>query len=139
MEKEPQFAFYCIEATEVTPRVYFNLTRGVLEIKGRCYPSNSLSFYKRIIDHLILLQESRIKLDLSVKIILEYFNTSSSKCIHNLLKKLTELIENGHKITLNWYYPSDDDDMKEVAEDMNCLLGNRLRLIRIESKSRIAG
>ncbi|MEQ8905290.1 DUF1987 domain-containing protein [Ekhidna sp.] len=130
MKKEPQFAFYCIEATEVTPRVYFNLTRGVFEIKGRSYPSNSLSFYKRILDHLTLLQDSGIKLDLSVRIILEYFNTSSSKCLHNLVRKLNEFIEKGHRVQINWYYPYEDEDMKELVEDMNGLFGNKMKVIR---------
>ncbi|MEQ9008268.1 MAG: SiaC family regulatory phosphoprotein, partial [Ekhidna sp.] len=87
-------------------------------------------FYKRILDHLTLLQDSGIKLDLSVRIILEYFNTSSSKCLHNLVRKLNVFIEKGHRVQINWYYPYEDEDMKELVEDMNGLFGNKMKVIR---------
>ncbi|MEM4251402.1 MAG: DUF1987 domain-containing protein, partial [Candidatus Bathyarchaeia archaeon] len=54
---------------------------------------------------------------------LDYFNTSSSKCILNILEMLEDAHAKGRKVDLNWYYQEEDDDMlengQEFAEDMS--------------------
>ena len=49
----------------------------------------------------------------------EYFNTSSSKCLYMLFKKLDELHQKGKRVIINWFYEVGDEDMMEAGEDMN--------------------
>ena len=76
-----------IEGTPKTPSVELNTARGSLEIKGRSIPENSIEFYKPLNEWI----ESYAKApqeNTTVNIQLEYFNTSSSKCILDLFKRL---------------------------------------------------
>ena len=76
-----------IEGTPKTPTVNFNAESGVLEIKGRSIPENAVEFYKPLVDWIGSYGDSA-KPQTTVNIQLEYFNTSSSKCILDVFKKL---------------------------------------------------
>jgi hypothetical protein len=39
-------------ATENTPLVNFDPSQGLIEIKGRSIPENSIEFYKPLVEHL---------------------------------------------------------------------------------------
>jgi hypothetical protein len=64
-----------------------------------------------------------------INIQLEYFNTSSSKCLLDLFKKL-EAINN--EIVINWYYEEDDEDMLEAGEDYDAIINIPFRMIEID-------
>ena len=53
----------------------------------------------------------------------EYFNTSSSKCLFDIFRKLNIVKESGFDLSINWYYEEDDEDMLEAGEDYADLLG----------------
>jgi hypothetical protein len=73
-----------IEGSPKTPTVNFEAS-GKIEIKGRSIPENSIEFYKPLIDWLDQYLTSPAKLT-NVNVQLEYFNTSSSKCILDVLR-----------------------------------------------------
>ena len=75
-----------IEGTPKTPTISFDPESGKMELKGRSIPENSIEFYKIIVDALDEYAKSPKELT-NVVIQLEYFNTSSSKCILDLFKK----------------------------------------------------
>ena len=63
---------------------------------------------------------------LEINIRLEYFNTSSSKCLMDLLKRV-EASECAARV--NWYYEDDDEDMLEAGEDYDAIIDLPFRLI----------
>lgn len=117
-----------IEGTPKTPTVNFITNEGLLEIKGRSIPENSIEFYKPLIDW-IESYAKEPKDSTNINIQLEYFNTSSSKCILDLFKKL-EAINNN--ITINWYYEEDDEDMLEAGEDYEAIINIPFKMIEVE-------
>lgn len=117
-----------IEGTPKTPTVHFNAASGSLDIKGRSIPENSIEFYKPLMDWIEEYAKSA-QPKTSVNIQLEYFNTSSSKCILDLFKKL-EAVNN--EIVINWYYEEDDEDMLEAGEDYDAIINIPFRMIEIE-------
>lgn len=117
-----------IEGTPKTPTVNFITNEGLLEIKGRSIPENSIEFYKPLIDW-IESYAKEPKDSTNINIQLEYFNTSSSKCILDLFKKL-EAINNN--ITINWYYEEDDEDMLEAGEDYEAIINIPFKIIEVE-------
>jgi len=120
-----------IEPTRITPLVNFDPEEGILEIKGRSSPENSIQFYQPIIDGL----ESYLHSDkntLVANFAYEYFNTSSSKCLFDLFKKLTKINDSGKELIINWYYEEDDEDMREAGEDYCDLLDLDFNFIEIE-------
>jgi hypothetical protein len=76
-----------IEGTPKTPTVGLDARTGIVEIKGRSIPENSIEFYRPIVEWLEDYSKDPQKLT-TVNIQLEYFNTSSSKCILDVFKKL---------------------------------------------------
>ncbi len=117
-----------LEGTAKTPTVDFK-SNGELLIKGRSIPENSIEFYKPIIDWITDYGNSP-QSDTSVNIQLEYFNTSSSKCILDVFKKLESLPDTSVKI--KWYYEEDDEDMLEAGEDYEAIIDLPFEMVEVE-------
>jgi len=117
-----------IEGSAKTPTIEF-VGAGKLLIKGRSIPENSIEFYKPIIDWIGDYGNSPQGAT-EVNIQLEYFNTSSSKCILDVFKKLETL--GGTDITVNWYYEEDDEDMLEAGEDYQAIIDLPFKMIEVE-------
>jgi hypothetical protein len=111
-----------LSPTSHTPYVSFDAETGTIELKGRSTPENSVEFYEPIMnwldDYVKSPQETT-----KVQVRFEYFNTSSSKCILDIFKRLGVLPKNGKKIEVTWYYEEDDEDMQEAGEDYSDILG----------------
>jgi len=119
-----------IEGTAKTPSVSFNGQKGVLEIKGRSIPENSIEFYKPLVDWLE--EYTSASLDQTqVNVQLEYFNTSSSKCILDVFKKLEAIHKGKNEVIINWYYEEDDEDMLEAGEDYESIIRVPFKMIEI--------
>ncbi len=120
-----------IDGTSITPLVEFNPTTGVLHLKGRSIPENSLDFYLPIYQWLDAYAASPFnKTVLNVQ--LDYFNTSSSKCILDILKKIDKIDNLGKDVLIKWYYSANDEDMMESGEDYMDLIDAPFELIEIE-------
>jgi hypothetical protein len=120
-----------IEGTAKTPTIKFEYDQGFLEIKGRSIPENSIEFYKPLIDWLDK-YSSNPQIKTNVNIQLEYFNTSSSKCILDVFKKLESLHNKGSQIVINWFYEEDDEDMLEAGEDYQAIINVPFKMMQIE-------
>ncbi len=120
-----------IEGTNKTPTVKFNGDTGVLEISGKSIPENSLGFYQPLftwIDNYS--QQPAPKTE--VKIMLEYFNTSSSKCLLDIFRKVEAIKKSGKgDVAVLWHYEADDEDMMEAGQDYDSLIDLAFTLIEI--------
>jgi len=120
-----------IEGTPKTPSVNFEAATGKIEVKGRSIPENSIEFYKPLVDWLEQYSANPVKLT-QVNVQLEYFNTSSSKCILDVFKKLESIHKAGNEVLVNWYYEEDDEDMLEAGEDYQSIIKIPFKMIEIE-------
>jgi len=117
-----------IDPTVKTPKVNFDAGTGILEIEGRSIPENSTEFYKPIfewLDNYITSPNSKTVFNFK----LEYFNTSSSKCILDLFRKLEKLHAAGKDVVVSWYYEDDDEDMQEAGEDYQHIVKVPIKLV----------
>ncbi len=106
--------------TAKTPEIILDPKQRVFEITGRSIPENSVEFYRPVMEWLDAYQKDpEGPLPLTVK--LEYFNTSSSKCLIDLFRKL-EKIHKRHAVLIRWFYEEQDEDMKEAGEDFQDIL-----------------
>ena len=122
-----------IEPTPKTPKVDSQVGSGVLEIEGRSIPENSTEFYKPVFDWLDQYIESSNS-NTSFNFKLEYFNTSSSKCILDILRKLEKLHKTGKSVVVNWYYEEDDEDMMEAGENYQRIVSVPIELALLEEE-----
>lgn len=120
-----------IEGTPKTPTIKFNPEEGKLLIQGRSIPENSIEFYKPLVDALESYTPAA-KPNTHVDIILEYFNTSSSKCILDVFKKLEKINLEKEGVVINWHYEEDDEDMLEAGEDYQAIINIPFKMIEIE-------
>lgn len=120
-----------LEGTNKTPQIHFDPTGGQMEIKGRSIPENSIDFYKPLIDWVDRYGRS-VAGSTVLTVQLEYFNTSSSKCILDLFKKLEGIRAQGNEVTVLWHYEEDDEDMLEAGEDYAGIINVPFRMIQIE-------
>jgi len=118
-----------IVGTQKTPTVNFN-SNGKIEIKGRSIPENSIEFYKPLVDWLEAYSSKPQELT-EVNVQLEYFNTSSSKCILDVFKKLESISKAGNNVIVNWYYEEDDEDMLEAGEDYQSIIKIPFKMVEI--------
>lgn len=119
-----------VEGTPKTPAVKFDAEIGILEIKGRSIPENAIEFYRPLVDWLEAYAKSPFKRT-QVNIQLEYFNTSSSKCILDIFKKLETLHKAKNEVIINWYYEEDDEDMLEAGEDYESIVKVPFKMVEI--------
>lgn len=107
---------YIKESTRTTPYVYLDETSGKVIIKGKSSPENAIEFYEPILNKVDGLTQS-----IELEIALWFFNTSSTKCLFNLIKKL-EHKQSNQRVMIKWLVEEDDIDMLEAAEDFQELL-----------------
>ncbi len=112
---------YLLEPTRVSPQIRFLPDEGLLELRGRSSPEHPLQLYQPLIERLDEYVSNGSQ-QLIINFELDYFNTSSSKCIYELLRKAGQMYALGKTLTVNWYYEEDDEDMMEQGEDFADLL-----------------
>lgn len=105
-----------------TPTIFFNALNGKLEIKGKSIPENSIEFYKPVyewLDAYALQPQSKTVFTVQ----LEYFNTSSSKCLLDIFRKLENLHKNQKsEVSVIWLYEEEDEDMMEAGDDYQTIV-----------------
>ncbi|MEQ9402941.1 MAG: DUF1987 domain-containing protein [Cyclobacteriaceae bacterium] len=111
-----------IEPTDVTPFFLLDPGAGTMEFRGRSLPCASQRFYHPIIRKIENVFEKGT-ISFTANFALEYFNTSSSKCLFDILKKLAMYKNNGANVVINWFYEEFDEDMRETGEDYENILG----------------
>lgn len=104
-----------IEESTSTPRIVFQAAERTLLISGESYPENSFAFYGPIAAWLkeYLAQEDVLNLDINVS----YLNSSSTKCMLDLLDLLEEAYLRGAKIALVWRYDRENPRSLDLAQE----------------------
>jgi hypothetical protein len=123
-----------LEPSVQTPTVKFNGMEGFFEIIGKSNPENAIAFYKQIFEWIDQYVKMPAPLT-NMNIRLEYFNTSSSKCLLTILKKIQALHESGHEVVINWYCDKGDVDMLEAAKDYESLVEAPFKIIETTNMS----
>ena len=106
-----------LKGSEDTPNIILDKSNGLFEISGRSMPEDSAEFYSPIIEWLKTYSEIPNETTNFV-FKLEYFNTSSSKLILDILTIL-EVINN---TTIHWHFQQEDEDMEGAGEEFSELV-----------------
>lgn len=126
-----EFNTFVVEASSKTPTVNLDCNTGILLFRGRSIPENSIDFFQPI-NHWVDQYCEHPKQETTLQIRLEYFNTSSSKCILDLLKKFEQLNKEKSKVTVEWFYETNDEDMEEAGEDYQAIVELPFSMIEVE-------
>ena len=115
-----------------TPLINFDPSTGVFELKGKSVPENSVIYYKALfewVDAYILNPAKTTTLNIQ----LDYFNTSSAKCIVDLFKRIEQIKKSGKgEAAINWSYDEADEDMLEAGEDYQAIINVPFKMVQVE-------
>lgn len=123
---------FLISGTATTPSIQFDAKAGYLEIKGRSIPENSVAFYLplySVLDEYIESNEPKQKLNVIIQ--LEYYNSSSSVCVLNVLKKLEALAKSGTAIKVKWVYEEEDEDTLNSGKNFEKIINLPFEMVKI--------
>jgi hypothetical protein len=117
-----------------TPKIEFNPDNGLFEISGVSLIENTLEFYQPILKWLQLYLE---KPNSTTKFIfkLNYSNTSSYQFIYDMLSLINTEHNKKTMLSVDWYYASDDIDMREIGEDYQDSLEVDFKFIEVDVDS----
>lgn len=103
-----------IEGNTSRPTVLFNASTGQFRMTGRSILENSIRFYEPLIKWIDdYIKNPAEKTEFHME--LEYFNTSTSKYLLQILQQFEFMFERGNDVTVVWYYT--DEDMQELGND----------------------
>jgi hypothetical protein len=110
-----------INAEESTPAIILDKERNKFEIAGVSLPEDVFEFYAPVFSWIEeYLKQPNQKTELNVK--LNYFNTSSSKIILEILNKLETLNKKGFEVVILWHYLEMDEDMLSTGREFESML-----------------
>ncbi|MEM7058980.1 MAG: DUF1987 domain-containing protein [Pseudomonadota bacterium] len=107
-----------IEATDRSPAVSFEFSKGHLQLSGESYPEDANGFYKPIFEALDSYLDDLGSGECRFDFELIYFNSSSAKAIMTMMDKLEEAAASGAAVNVHWRYDVEDDNMKELGEEL---------------------
>ncbi len=101
--------------TSATPEIRFDEATGVLSISGESYPENSFDFYAPVLEWLSRSLDGLPSLRLEVSV--SYMNSSSIKCMLDILDAIGEAHAAGKKVEAVWNYETDNPRALDLAEE----------------------
>jgi hypothetical protein len=104
------------EKTNTTPYVLIDEAKGYMRFEGECYLENILAFFKDVNEWLERYLASDFT-ELTFDCALEYFNSSTTKLLHNMLRTMDKHSGEGKKVVVNWIAAAGDDMIIECGED----------------------
>lgn len=104
-----------IEATSSTPRISWDEAAHTLSISGESYPENSFAFYAPVFEWLASTLETAALFRLRLQI--SYMNSSSTKCMLDILDMLCEAADRGCDARVSWFYDTENERALDLAEE----------------------
>ena len=104
-----------IARTTSTPEIRFDPDAGRLTVTGESYPENSFDFYGPVLDWLTTNLSLMSGLTLVVSV--TYMNSSSIKCMLDILDAMEEAHGAGKKVSVVWNYEKDNPRALDLAEE----------------------
>jgi len=104
-----------IPATTTSPLIRFEPEECVLRMEGESYPEYSFEFFQPVMDWL----KAHLGGDagLTVVIHISYMNSSSTKCMLDILDLMEEAHELGKKVSVIWRYHAENPRALDLAEE----------------------
>jgi len=120
-----------IKATLKTPKVSIRFEEGTILVAGISIPEDHYAFYSPVNEKINEYLNAPQKVT-NLEFKLEYFNTSSTLVIRNLIRDLSK--HNAKTdLFVKWYYEEYDEDMKEAGDEFRMLFeGLKFELIEVQ-------
>ncbi len=126
--------FY-LEATKTTFGLNFDPGQNLIEFSGNSYPTNAMEFFKKPVDWMRNYLASKKTETIKVVFDVQYFNTSSSKYIFNMLELFDDYYKSYGNIDIVWMFDEDDEDIYESWKSLVLQLNVPYRTIEVNEQT----
>lgn len=125
---------YQQEATEKTPAIQFDWSKGLLVMEGNSRPEDVQSFYLPFLNYVEKeIQTSSVSIEkFTASFTFGYFNSASAKFIFDIFALLKRFHDKFEKLTIEWCYEKGDIDMKEAGEDFSEMVDLPFQYVMID-------
>lgn len=106
-----------IEPTKMLPKIVLDKEKGIFSFSGTSRPENPTQFFIPVfkwLNEYLKDPNPQTKFDFNI----EYFNSSTSKILLDLLEVLSEAASKGNNVQVYWYYKAGDREMQEAGEEL---------------------
>lgn len=110
-----------IEKLQDTPGIILDKMQGTFEFTGTSMPDNTQKFFAPVFNWI----ESYINNPNEETIVnfkMDYFNTSSTKSLLDIMIAFKTLAKNNKQLIINWYIRVDDEDMLEAGKGFSTMV-----------------
>lgn len=121
---------YSFPKTAHSPSIIFG--KGVLSIRGRSIPEDSIKLYEPLIDLLTEYIKKPFPIT-RANISLEYSNSSSNRSLMSIFEILEKIYLIGNNVIIIWNYIKGDQEMLELGEDFKSLVKLPFMLQEVDS------
>jgi hypothetical protein len=126
-----------IRKTEDAPEVILDTTTNHFIISGESRPENTGKFYAPVINWIVNYEnilywhknEGTPNFKLAFTFKFDYFNSTSSKYILDIILILKDFVEKGYNVTIQWHYDKRDDDMLDAGKEFSDLSGLKFEFV----------
>lgn len=110
------------------PLLDFNGDTGRFVISGVSNPENASEFYAPVLAWMDEFAPAAGQ-QVSLEIKMDYFGTSSTKWILQIMKRFESMASNGANVSIKWFYYDDDEDLMEAGQQFSELVKIPFELI----------
>ncbi len=103
-----------IKAEKDTLKVACHYETGLIKLEGVSYPADAAEFFNPIFEWLETYIE-QVGDAIVMNLFINYLNTSSTKCLFDIIDRMEEYYNDDNKVQINWYYEKDDEDIKDIG------------------------
>ncbi len=105
------------------PNIELDPDSGLLTFSGQCYMENADKFFKPVFDWLenyLSTPQRSIVFEMQM----DYFNTSSAKCLWEIFIRLERYSKNQQgQVIVRWHFEEEDENTWELFEDFKTEVG----------------
>jgi len=104
------------EKTTSTPYILIDEEKSYMKFEGRSFHENVVEFFSDVNNWL----DAFLKKDFgsfTFDFEMNYFNSSTSKLLHNMLTKMDKYASDEKRVIVNWITTEDNDIIIECGED----------------------
>jgi len=104
------------ERATSTPYILIDEEKNYMKFEGRSFHENVMEFYSGVnvwLDNYLATDFGVFTFDFEMN----YFNSSTSKLLHNMLTKMDNSASDKKKVIVNWITTEDNDIIIECGED----------------------
>lgn len=122
---------FILEKTSDSPGITLDKKSGTFLFEGTLIPENASDFFQPIhkwVDEYLANPNQETKIVFKM----DYFNTSSSKSLLDLLSNFKKLTKNNDLI-INWYYNEEDQEMLGAGEGYSEIINLKFNYLKRKS------